>query len=89
MATPVSSSAGFSGSAMVDALVEGGTWQFEDVHEELLFHAADRVIAAARSAAALRGGREPALSPGRWCAWCYRAPECPVADPEGMPALVP
>jgi len=69
--------------------LEGGTWQFEDVHEELLFHAADRVIAAARSAAALRGGREPALNPGRWCAWCYRAPECPVADPEGVPALVP
>jgi PD-(D/E)XK nuclease superfamily protein len=69
--------------------LEGGTWQSEDVHEELLFHAADRVIAAARSAAALRGGREATLNPGRWCAWCYRAPECPVADPEAVPALVP
>jgi PD-(D/E)XK nuclease superfamily len=61
--------------------LEGGTWQVEDVHEELLFHAADRVIAAARSAASLRGGREAGLTPGRWCAWCPRAQRCPVADP--------
>jgi len=64
--------------------LEGGTWQVEDVHEELLFHAADRVISAARSAAALRGGREPALTPGRWCAWCPRFDLCPSADPEPM-----
>jgi len=61
--------------------LEGGTWQVEDVHEEQLFHAADRVIAAARSAAALRGGREPVLTPGRWCAWCPRLELCPSADP--------
>jgi hypothetical protein len=68
--------------------LEGGTWQVEDVHEELLFHAADRVIGAARSAASLRAGREPALTPGRWCAWCPRAQVCPVADPEPV-AMVP
>jgi len=61
--------------------LEGGTWQVEDVHEELLFHAADRVIAAARSASSLRGGREAMLTPGRWCAWCPRAQSCPSADP--------
>jgi hypothetical protein len=61
--------------------LEGGTWQVEDVDEELLFHAADRVIRAARSAGSLRAGREPALTPGRWCAWCPRAEACPVADP--------
>ena len=61
--------------------LEGGTWQVEDVHEELLFHAAERVIAAARSAAALRGGRDADLSPGRWCSWCPRAHLCPAADP--------
>jgi hypothetical protein len=61
--------------------LEGGTWQVEDVHEELLFHAADRVIRAARSAGSLRAGREPALTPGRWCAWCPRLDRCPVADP--------
>jgi hypothetical protein len=60
--------------------LEGGTWQVEDVQEELLFHAADRVIAAARSAASLRGGREATLSPGRWCAWCPRVQICPSAD---------
>ena len=36
--------------------LEGGTWQAEDVHEELLFHAADRVIATARAASSLRAG---------------------------------
>jgi hypothetical protein len=61
--------------------LEGGTWQSEDVHEDLLFHAADRVIAAARAAASLTAGREPGLTPGRWCAWCPRMAECPVADP--------
>ena len=43
--------------------LESGKWQAEDVGEEL-HHAADRVIDAARSAAALRNGREPALTPG-------------------------
>ncbi len=61
--------------------LEGGTWQAEDVHEELLFHAADRVIASARAAASLRTGRDPLLNPGRWCAWCPRAQVCPSADP--------
>jgi PD-(D/E)XK nuclease superfamily protein len=69
--------------------LEGGTWQVEDVHEELLFHAAERVIAAARSAAALRGGRDADLRPGRWCAWCPRADQCPAADPgPDAPSLV-
>ena len=62
--------------------LEGGTWQAEDVHEELLFHAADRVIATARAASSLRAGREPVLSPGRWCSWCPRADVCPSADPD-------
>jgi RecB family exonuclease len=62
--------------------LEGGTWQHEDVTEELLSHAADRVVAAARSAQALRAGREPTLHPGRWCGWCPRASSCPAADPD-------
>ena len=61
--------------------LEGGTWQLEDVHEGLLFHAADRVIAAARSAATLRAGRDAGLTPGRWCSWCPRLELCPAADP--------
>jgi hypothetical protein len=62
--------------------LEGGTWQHEDVTEELLFHAADRAVAAARSAQALRAGREPVLTPGHWCGWCPRAAACPAADPD-------
>jgi hypothetical protein len=63
--------------------LEGGTWQAEDVTEDALFHAADRVIEAARSAASMRAGREPSLTPGAWCAWCPRLQVCPAADPEG------
>jgi hypothetical protein len=58
-----------------------GEWQSEDVTEETLFHAADRVIAAARTAAAVLRGREPTLTPGAWCAWCPRAFTCPSAEP--------
>jgi hypothetical protein len=60
--------------------LEGGTWQAEDIHEELLFHAADRVIEAARAAHALQAGRDAALNPGPWCRWCPRAATCPSAD---------
>ncbi len=60
--------------------LDSGEWQAEDVGEEILFHAADRVIAAARSAAALQNGRVPALNPGVYCGWCPRAHECPQAQ---------
>jgi len=60
--------------------LESGEWQAEDVGEQGLAHAADRVIAAARAAAALWNGREPALTPGVYCAWCPRAETCPVAQ---------
>jgi PD-(D/E)XK nuclease superfamily len=65
--------------------LEGGTWQAEDVTEDTLFHAADRVIEAARSAASMRSGRDPSLTPGPWCAWCPRVQVCPAADPEASP----
>jgi len=68
--------------------LEGGTWQAEDVGEEMLFHAAERVIATARTAASLRAGRAPTLTPGRWCAWCPRADVCPSADPDPIGARV-
>jgi hypothetical protein len=60
--------------------LESGTWQAEDVTEELLHHAADRAIEAARAAAALSNGREPVLTPGAYCAWCPRAADCPMAE---------
>jgi PD-(D/E)XK nuclease superfamily len=61
--------------------LESGTWQAEDVSEQTLVHAADRVVAAARSAAALANGREASLTPGPWCGWCPRAATCALADP--------
>jgi len=60
--------------------LESGEWQAEDVAEQGLAHAADRVIAAARAAAALWNGREPALTPGVYCAWCPRVETCPAAQ---------
>jgi hypothetical protein len=58
--------------------LESGEWQPEDVTEETLGRAADRVVAAARTALSLLAGEEPALRPGPYCAWCPRAPECPA-----------
>lgn len=60
--------------------LESGTWQSEDVTEATLIHAADRAIAAARAAAALSNGREPALTPGVYCSWCPLAATCAVAE---------
>lgn len=61
--------------------LESGTWQAEDVTEQTLLHAADRVIGAARASSSLGNGRVAALTPGPWCGWCPRAEVCPVADP--------
>ncbi len=61
--------------------LDSGEWQAEDVTEETMFHAADRVVAAARAAGALLGGRDPVLRPGAWCSWCPRAYVCPSAEP--------
>jgi len=61
--------------------LDAGEWQAEDVTEETLFHAADRVVAAARAAGALLAGRDPVLRPGAWCSWCPRAFDCPSAEP--------
>ena len=66
--------------------LESGAWQAEDVTEDALHHAADRVIAAARSASALSNGREAALVPGAYCGWCPRASVCPAAE---LPSAVP
>jgi hypothetical protein len=68
--------------------LESGTWQSEDVTEELLFHAADRVVGAARAAAGLVHGREPTLRPGSYCVWCSQASTCPVAELPAAAAAV-
>ena len=59
--------------------LDSGEWQAEDVTEETLFHAADRVVATARAAAALMNGREAVLTAGVYCGWCPRAETCPAA----------
>jgi len=60
--------------------LESGSWQAEDLTEEALQHAADRVIAAVRTVAALANGREPTLRAGPHCGWCPRASVCPAAE---------
>jgi hypothetical protein len=68
--------------------LESGEWQLEDVTEETLQHAADRVVATARTASAVLGGRQPALTPGPWCGWCPRASSCPASSVARDPVLV-
>lgn len=60
--------------------LESGEWQSEEVSEEGLDHAADRVISAARAAAAVSTGRELQLRPGGYCSWCPRAHACPAVQ---------
>ncbi|MEX0832745.1 MAG: PD-(D/E)XK nuclease family protein [Actinomycetota bacterium] len=56
--------------------LDSGIAQAEDVTQETLEHAADRVIKAAGKAADLLEG-EPALTPGPYCSWCPRGLTCP------------
>jgi hypothetical protein len=65
--------------------LESGEWQSEDASEPMLFHAADRVVAAVRAASAMVNGRPPTLRPGPWCGWCPRMAACPEADPTAAP----
>ena len=64
--------------------LESGTWQAEDVTEEILQHAADRVIAAARAAAALVERARARAHPGRVLLVvppsrpCARSPSSPL-----------
>jgi PD-(D/E)XK nuclease superfamily protein len=51
----------------------------EEVEPRMLRRAADRVVQAAAVAAELENGRDPELTPGRYCAWCPRSQTCPVA----------
>ena len=63
--------------------LESGTWQAEDVTEEILQHAADRAIEAARAAAALverpRARRSPraCTARGALAPPTVRSPSCP------------
>jgi hypothetical protein len=59
--------------------LSSGEWQVEDVSEETLFHAADRVVQAARAAVRLAAGHPTALRAGPYCRWCPRRATCPMA----------
>jgi hypothetical protein len=63
---------------VASAFLDSGEWQAEDVTEQTLFHAADRVIATATAASTLLGGGQPELRPGRYCGWCPRRRTCPA-----------
>jgi hypothetical protein len=67
--------------------LESGEWQLEDVDGVVLDHAADRVIAAARTAAAATSGRTVPLNPGAWCRWCPRALTCPSSTAAPAPSF--
>jgi hypothetical protein len=64
--------------------LSSGEWQAEDASEEILEHAADRVVEAVRMAAALGRGQAPKLRGGPHCAWCPRRSACPAAWRDGM-----
>ena len=60
-----------------------GSGASQDVHPDLPItpeQIANSAIEAARAAAVLSNGREPALTPGVYCGWCPRAATCPEAD---------
>ena len=59
--------------------LSSGEWQAEEVSEDTLVHAADRVVRAARAAAELAEGREERLTAGPYCSWCPRRSACPAA----------
>lgn len=66
--------------------LRSGECQPEDVDEDLLVRAADRVVFAVRAAGRLapeprsrEDGPGPVLRPGPWCRWCPRRSTCPVA----------
>lgn len=68
---------------LASLFVDSGEWQPEDVTEEVLFHAADRVIATVRAIVSLKGGSGPQLRPGFYCGWCPRSSVCPVSAARG------
>jgi hypothetical protein len=57
--------------------LDSGQWQAEDVDERVLERAADRVVDAVRTAAAIDAARPGPLRPGPYCTWCPRGGICP------------
>ena len=65
--------------------LQSGDWQSEDVTEETLRRASDRVVDCVRTAARLAAGSAPALRPGPHCSWCPRATTCPESRVRRVP----
>lgn len=63
--------------------LDSGGWQPEEVTEETLSRAADRVERAIVRAARLLADDAPVLTPGAWCAWCGARETCP-SGPAGL-----
>lgn len=59
--------------------LDSGEWQSEEVTEETVRRAADRVCRSAVTAYRLRRRGRPELRPASHCAWCPRRERCPVA----------
>ncbi len=66
--------------------LDSGEWQAEDVSEQTLDRAAERVVAAARTVVELSAVRAPDLTPGPYCARCPRRALCPAAGGRVAPA---
>ncbi|CAN5121049.1 hypothetical protein BH20ACT24_BH20ACT24_07630 [soil metagenome] len=60
--------------------LDSGEWQSEDVTEETLQRAADRVCHSAVTAHRLRTGGPPELRPAAHCVWCPRRERCQAAS---------
>ena len=68
--------------------LDSGEWQSEDVSEAMLDRAAERVVAAARSAVEFAAGRRPELTAGPYCPRCPRSSSCPAAASRSPTARV-
>jgi len=64
-------------------LLGSGQWQAEDVGEETLERATERVVAAAGAAVRLQQGPPVELRPGPHCGWCARSRTCLASSVPG------
>jgi hypothetical protein len=60
--------------------LESMEWQAEEVTQEVLEHAARRVVDAVASVVEVRGGRDPVLTPGPHCRRCPRGLTCAASS---------
>jgi hypothetical protein len=68
-------------------LLSSGEWQPEEVTEEMLERAANRVVTAVGAAARGLSGGAPLLAPGPHCLRCPRRPNCAAAARLEAPGL--